>query len=484
MNDQEELLELLEAKEKEIMYNKIITLFPDTGPFRRELYSKHIEFFTKGYDHSQRAFIAANRTGKTLAGAFEISCHLTGLYPKWWQGRKFLNAVDVWASGVSNQSTKEIQQQELLGDLSDVGTGTIPKDLILKITKKPGVADAVETVFVRHTSGGISKCTFKSYEQGRESFQGTKKQAIWLDEEPKDLGIFTECLTRTMDKFNPGIIMCTFTPLFGLSDVVMSFMPDGRLPFNGVDPKAPYKFVTQVSWEEVPHLDEKQKAEILATYSPHERMARSKGIPSLGAGAIYPYCEDEITVMPFEIPSWWPRAYGLDVGWNRTAAVWGAQDPESKQVYIYSEHYEGMAAPALHASAIKARGSWIWGAIDPASEGVSQVDGTALYKLYEDEGLTLEKADNARESGILKVGQMFISGQLKIFNTCSNLLSEYRMYRRDEKGKIIKKNDHALDALRYFCMTGLDILTTAPDPDYKGEGSSIDVTGRNEFTGY
>ena len=480
---QEELLELLEQKEAAVRYSRVDTLFPDTGPYRRELYPKHVEFMNAGARYSQRAFVAANRTGKTLTGATEVSYHLTGLYPKWWQGRRFLNATDFWAVGVSNQSTKEIQQSELLGDLYDIGTGTIPKNLIIKFTKKPGVADAVETIFVRHVSGGVSKCTFKSYEQGRESFQGTKKQGIWLDEEPKDKNIFTECLTRTMDAVSPGIIICTFTPLFGLSDIVLSFLPDGKFPPGGVDYKTPYRFITQVSWDEVPHLNEDQKAEILASYSPHERAARTKGIPSLGAGAIYPYLEDDVCVVPFEIPHWWPKAYGLDVGWNKTAAVWGAMDPDSKQIFLYSEHYEGQAQPVIHASAIKARGDWIYGAIDPASQGVSQSDGKALFDLYEKEGLNLEFANNSVEAGLLKVGQMFATGQLKIFNSLNNLLGEYRTYRRDENGKVVKKNDHLMDAARYLITTGIDLMTTLPDPDFRG-GSNIDLTGRNELTGY
>lgn len=480
---QKELLELLEEKERQVEFNKISTLFPNVGPFRRELYPKHIAFMNAGKDFSQRAFIAANRTGKTVSGAAEMSYHLTGQYPEWWEGRRFLNAISAWAAGVSNQSTKEIQQYELIGDLSNFGTGLIPKDCILKITKKPGVADAVETVFVQHKSGGTSQLTFKSYEQGRDSFQGTKKQVIWLDEEPKDRSIFTECLTRTMDKYNPGIIYCTFTPLFGLSDVVMNFLPDGKVPEDGFDPLHPYKFVTQVNWEEVPHLSESQKKEILDSYSPHERDARSKGVPSLGAGAIYPYTEDSIVTEPFKIPSWWPKAYGLDVGWNKTAAVWGALDPDSNKIFIYSEHYEGFEQPVVHAQSIKARGDWITGAIDPASEGSSQVDGKALFNLYEEAGLILEFADNSINAGIMKVGQMFASGQLKIFSTCKNLLKEYRVYRRDENGKIVKKNDHALDALRYLMMTGMDYMSIPIDPDYTEKADTND-SGKDEFTGY
>ena len=476
----QELLELLEAKESELQYNKKNAIFPLTGPYRLELYPKHAAFLAAGAGHQERAFLAANRTGKTLTGAFEMACHLTGIYPSWWKGKKFLNAVDAWAVGVSNQATKEIQQFELLGDIADIGSGMLPKSTIVRHTKKPGVADAVETIFVKHTSGGISKVTFKSYEQGRISFQGTKKQCVWLDEEPTDPGIYTECLTRLMDKYNPGIIYCTFTPLFGLSDVVLSFIPNGSFPVGGTTVENPQKFVVNVDWSEVPHLDETQKANILKSYSAHERDARSKGIPSLGAGAIYPYLEENISCEARDIPPWWPKGFGLDTGWSRTAAVWGARDPDSGIMYIYSEHYASEAHPAIHASAIKARGNWIMGAADPA--GANQSDGKKIFDLYVQEGLDIVKAEKAdREGGILKVGQMFESGQLKIFSTCKNILNEIRLYRRDEKGTIIKKNDHALDALRYLCTTGMQYMQVEPD-GRGGESSSND--SRDEYTGY
>lgn len=476
---QYELLELLEAKEQALRYNKFSTYFPDNGPFRRELYPKHIDFMNAGANYLERAFIAANRTGKTKTGAYEMACHLTGEYPSWWKGRVFLNPVQAWAVGVTNQEVKTVLQAELCGESPDYGSGMIPKDRIIGNPRmKSGMTDAVDTICVKHKSGGVSKCSFLSYEQGRTAFQGTKKQVIWLDEEPKDRHIYSECLTRLMDKFNPGIIICTFTPLFGLSDIVMTFLPDGMYP------KLQHgsKYVTQVSWEEVPHLDTEQKKQILNSYSQHERDARSKGIPSLGAGAIYPFCEDDITCLPFAVPAYWPRAYGLDVGWNCTACVWGAMNPDTRELFIYSEHYQGQAHPAVHASAIKARGDWIIGAVDPGAGGALQADGKAMIDLYQNEGLILEPADNSVETGILKVSQMFASGQLKIMTTCTNLLKEFRIYRRDEHGKVMKKNDHALDALRYLCMTGIDYLEVMPDPDFKP--SSTSNKGKNAWTGY
>lgn len=482
-----DLAKYLLEKEKRIQYGRFFTLFPDEGEYRRELYPKHIQFLSKSKQHRQRAFVAANRTGKTLTGAFEMTAHLTGLYPKWWKGVKFEFPISAWAASIRNSDTKDIIQKELLGDPIDFGSGMIPKECLGKITRKAGtVADAIDTIYVKHHTEGVfdgwSSIGLKSYEQGRDGFQGTKKQVIWLDEEPKDYNIFTECLTRTMDDKNPGIIYCTFTPLYGLSTTLLEFLPGGKFPEDGVNPEAPFRFVTQVDWDEVPHLNDEQKKEMLASYRPHERLARSKGIPSLGSGAIYPYIEDEITVPPFEIPGWWPRAYGLDVGWNRTAAIWAAKDPDSRRIYLYSEHYEGQAAPAVHASAIKGRGKWIWGAIDPRSDMRSQSDGTRIIDLYEQEDLNLMPADNSVEAGIFKIQQLFESGQLKVFNTLRNWLSEYRIYRRDEDGKIIKKNDHLMDAMRYLMMTGIDYATV--EEDLYRDSNNYSDSERNSITGY
>jgi phage terminase large subunit-like protein len=202
--------------------NKIESYYPDKGPLRRELYPKHLEFFRAGLEHRERCFLAANRVGKTEGvGAFETTLHLTGRYPDWWGGRRFETAITAWAAGDTNQTTKDVLQRVLLGPKIEMGTGMIPADVIVKTTPKTGVPDAVETIHVRHVSGGVSELTLKTYEQGRISFQGTSRHIVWLDEEP-DMGIYTECLTRTMT--TNGLVICTFTPLLGMSEVVRYFL--------------------------------------------------------------------------------------------------------------------------------------------------------------------------------------------------------------------------------------------------------------------
>lgn len=223
------------------------------------------------------------------------------------------------------------------------------------------------------------------------------------------------------------------------------------------------KYYVTCTWEEVPHLSEKEKQEIYKSIPPHQRDARTKGIPSLGAGAIYPVPETEVTCDPFVLPTYWRRGYGFDVGWNKTAAIWGALDDQSDILYLYSEHYRGLAEPSVHAEAIRSRGESLPGVIDPASRGRAQKDGEQLFENYKQLGLILSPAKNGVESGIFDVYQRLSTGRLKIFSTLQNTLAEYRIYRRDDNGKIVKESDHLMDCMRYLVVSGIPILDFPPE---------------------
>ncbi|HMK22176.1 MAG TPA: terminase family protein, partial [Terriglobales bacterium] len=374
----------------------------------------------------------------------------------WWTGRRFTKPISGWAVGDSSKTVRDILQRILLGPIGEFGTGMIPQEALARTTVKPGVADCIESIFVRHVSGGTSELTLKSYDQGREAFQGTNKDLIWLDEEC-DREIYVECLLRTMN--TNGLVMVTFTPLLGVTEIVKDFLAS-KTEDTG-------KFCVQATWDDVPHLSAEVKAQLLASIPPYQREARSKGVPQLGSGAIYQVPEADVLVTPFEIPPFYQRAYGLDIGWNRTAAVWGARDPATGVVYLYDEYYRGQAEPAVHASAIKFRGNWIPGVIDPAARGRQQADGQQLIELYRREGLDLEPAINAVESGLYQVWQMLSTGKLKVFSTLGNWLQEFRLYQRDKEGRVVKENDHLMDAMRYLIVSGLErakAKPTKPEP--------------------
>lgn len=451
-----ELLQLLEEKQRRESRRKIYNYYPDKGRLRRELYPKHLSFFEAGKKFRQRLMLAANRVGKTEGvGLYELVWHLTGDYPAWWVGRRFDHPVKAWAAGDTGKTVREILQNKLLGPIGMWGTGLIPGDTIERISRGAGVADSVDSIYVRSKSGGLSQLTLKSYDQRRESFQGTEQDVILLDEEPP-LDIYTECLLRTMT--NNGMLMLTFTPLLGMSEVVLAFLQGGQIKESSDGSK----FVVMATWDDVPHLDEDAKKELWNSIPPFQRDARSKGVPQLGAGAIYPVPESDIIVPDFDIPPHWPRVYGMDVGWNRTAVIWGAVDQETSTTYLYSEHYRGQAEPIIHADAIKGRGDWIPGVIDPASRGRGQKDGDQLLQQYVELGLGLQTAVNAREAGLYAVWQRLSGGKLKVFKSLGNWQSEFRLYRRDEKGNVVKENDHLMDATRYLVVSGLQVATTEP----------------------
>lgn len=211
------------------------TYFPDTGPYRRELYPQQMQFLSGGRAFSERLFMAANRVGKTETGAYEMTAHMTGLYPTWWEGRRFKGPIEAWMAGDTGATTRDIIQRAMLGPFGQLGAGMVPSHLLLgSPTRRHGIPEAYDSFWVRHVpTGGVSKGWFKSYDQRRQAFQGTSKHIVWLDEEPDDDGgIYAESVTRTMvvddgGEKTSGIVYVTATPLRGLSIFIKEFMEKG-----------------------------------------------------------------------------------------------------------------------------------------------------------------------------------------------------------------------------------------------------------------
>lgn len=193
-------------------------------------YKKQRVFHRLGKTHSERLFRAGNQLGKTIAGGAEWAMHATGRYPEWWDGATFSKPPLLWAGSVTGESTRDNPQRILLGKPAvekEWGTGFLPKDTITGRDRAMGVPNLLDNVQVRWGGGGdiqagMAIIAFKAYEKGREKWQGPTVDGVWFDEEPPS-DIYSEGLTRTNNGQNGQFAIITFTPLLGMSDVVMLF---------------------------------------------------------------------------------------------------------------------------------------------------------------------------------------------------------------------------------------------------------------------
>ncbi len=189
-----------------------------------------LDFTVEGLHNYRTAGVIHHNSGKSTCTLYELTCHLTGIYGDWWQGRRFDRPISAWAAGEDVKAVRESLQTILLGPPGAEGTGMIPKANLVNTTPRAGVPEAVDTITIKHHNGKSSRLLLKTYDQGRESFQASKIDVGVCDEEPPS-DIYSEMLTRTMSTVpgEPnGIMLCGFTPLKGISDVVLGFLPGGK----------------------------------------------------------------------------------------------------------------------------------------------------------------------------------------------------------------------------------------------------------------
>ena len=433
--------------------------------------------------------MAANRIGKSYCGAAEMSFHLRGIYPEWWKGRRYDQPITAWAGGISNETTRDIVQAELLGspdDLDAFGSGAIPKNYIIKTERKPGVPNAKSVALIRHVSGGNSSLHFKAYEMGSEKWQGRSVDVVWLDEEPHR-DIYSQAGTRTLDR--RGMVYMTFTPEAGMTETVAAFM-------NRIQPG---QSLVNATWDDASekikslkgqqgHLSESVMEQILSAYSPHEREMRRYGRPSIGSGLIFPVNEERLIIDPIEIKDHWPRIAAIDFGWDHpTAVVWCAVDRDEDVFYVYDCYRESKASPAVHAQTIRSRSHFIPIAYPHDGNRRDSMGNPGLATQYRNLGCNFlmshfanppalgeNKGSNSVEEGIMAMLQSMESGKFKIFSTLSDWFEEFRMYHR-KAGKVVPFRDDLMSATRYafqsqrFAISGKDPEWTQ-DITYKNYG--------------
>lgn len=445
--EKEQLLALLEEKKRRAFTYRYKTL-------HAVLYAWQREFIANTATYSQVCLIAANRIGKTYTGTYIDAIHALGDYPEGWEGHRFEHAPLIWCLGYSGEKTRDLLQVPIVGRKTDDGFegGLIPPERIVGYESMTGTPNALRTVFVKHASGGIARIQFWSYSQGQHALMGDSVDWFHIDEEPRDAAIFPQVLVRTAtgDQGQGGRGILTFTPENGRTDLVIQFM----------DAPGPAQVCMQKGWDDAPHLSERVKADLLASFPAHQREMRTKGVPMLGHGRIYDLAEEAITCEPFAIPKHFRVIDGMDFGWDHPQAH--AQlvfDPEGDMFYVTKAWKKAQTKPIEAWGAVK---SWAKGVPTAwPSDGLQteKSSGEQQKAYYEEAGFnmlmdraTWPDGGNGVEAGLFEIRDLMMSGRFKVFAGLRDLFDEFLQYHRDDKGKINKTRDDVLDAVRYAYM--------------------------------
>jgi phage terminase large subunit-like protein len=450
--EQEELLVLLEEQERRALTYRYKTLYAS-------LYDWQREFIADTATYSQVCLIAANRIGKTRTGTYADAIHALGDYPDDWEGHRFEHAPLIWCLGYSGEKTRDLLQAPILGRKVEGGFvgGLIPPEHIMGWESMSGTPNALRTVYVRQIGGGDvqagdAKIQFWSYSQGQHALMGDGVDWFHIDEEPRDPAIFPQVLVRTAtgDQGRGGRGILTFTPENGRTELVIQFM----------DSPSPGQKCIQKGWDDAPHLTEKVKEELLASFPKHQREMRTKGIPMLGHGRIYDMAEDDIICQPFDIPRHFRVIDGMDFGWDHPQAQ--AQlvfDPEGDMFYVTKAWKKAQTKPIEAWGAVK---SWAQGVPTAwPADGLQTEKGSAKQQkaYYEEAGFnmlaehaTWPDGGNGVEAGLFEIRDLMLSGRFKVFAGLRDWLDEFLQYHRDEKGTIKKAHDDLMDATRTAYM--------------------------------
>lgn len=445
--DKLRLLQLLQERERRYKQQRHARIYGTLYPWQ-------LEFVAATAKYSQCCLIAANRIGKTYLGTYIDATHALGDYPTDWCGHKFTHPPTIWALGYSAEKTRDLLQYELVGRKNGdkFDGGLINADRIVGYESMTGTPNALRTILVQHSSGGVSRIQFWSYSQGQHALMGDAVDWFHIDEEPRDAAIWPQVLVRTAtgDQGRGGRGILTFTPENGRTDLVLQFLDN---PSN-------CQFCTTKGWDDAPHLSDKTKQELLASFPPHQRDMRTKGIPMLGHGRIYDIGEDEITCEPFAIPPHWWVINGMDFGYDHPQSqvklVW---DRDSDTYYVTNVWRKSLMMP------IQA-----WGAVKHWAQGVPTawpLDGLQTEKgsgkqqmsYYADAGFNLlndhatwPDGTNGVEAGLFEIRDLMMQGRFKVFAGLRDFFDEFLQYHRDDKGNIVKSHDDVLDAVRYAYM--------------------------------
>jgi phage terminase large subunit-like protein len=446
-----------------------------------EPYPKQKVFLALGLTKRERLLTAGNQQGKTETGAFEVACHLTGEYPRWWKGRVWNRPTKGWIAGETSLAVRDTQQKKLCGEPGverAFGTGMIPLEAFAdRPSLARGVTDAYDTIQVRHKSGGISIGRFKSYEQGRAKFQGDTLDWVWNDEECP-IEIYSEELARITA--TNGMIFTTFTSMKGTTALTNRFHLE----------ESQDRDMVKMGIADALHIPIADHAKIIAGYLPYEREARVHGGIIRGHGRVFELSDEIIAEPPLSyIPVHWAKLWSVDFGIGHPfAAVLSLWDKDNDVIHIHHCLRIADQIPIQHAFAMKQIGAGVPVAWPHDGASREKTSGETLAAAYKKHGLLMSSGHAtwpdggiSTEAGILEMVERMRTGRFKVAAHLSEWFEEYRDYHRKD-GQIVKIRDDLMSATRVGVMAkryarAVQIGSKAAERSIGGvaDGTSFDV---------
>ena len=463
----------LRGAAKQIKYNSRLYDFMDMAyPWQRDAIR-----MTK--DNRVVGLIAANQVGKSETAMSIVACLSTGIIPDWWQGRKYDRPVKIMVAGVDSNHSKNVLMDKLIGTnnwrmKNERGSGQIPRDFIIEESAVTVRGDDLSSIKIKHVSGQMSEIIFRSYSQGREAAQGFQADIIVIDEQPND-DFWSEALVRTAA--TGGFVVCSFTPLKGLTGLVeqlMQLQPVSGAPSDAFGPK--YRqdsswAMVRASWDDITHISEVDKEQLRKGFAAYEADARMFGMPIAGHGRIFPHQRETILYDPREtiVPERFEHLIGIDIGHGQgrdpSAAVLVAWDTTEDIVYVREANLESTDTTNQLSKLIMRTehrcpvawpsdaGRQSMNADASVAEQLRNLDVDLLGKPFVNPKGADGKRNNFKAPGIQEINQRFSEGRLKISISCDDLLKEIENYSYTESGKIQDGKDHCIDAMRYAVMS-------------------------------
>ena len=459
--EKEELATLLEErtrrqKEERLRYYNVGS----------KIHLKQIDFHKDR--HRNKWLFGGNRTGKTVAGAVEAVWRSRGNHPY----REITTPQRGWVVSLDYNVQRDVAQKEVLRWLNPAWIKNIEMRQGRKDNPENGIIDFIEVYSIH---GGVSIIGFKSCDQGRAKFQGTSQHWIWFDEEPPE-DVYDECKMRIID--TRGDIWGTMTPLQGLTwvynTVYMNEPGDTEIKY------------WLMEWADNPWLSPEEIKQLESTMTEDEREARQYGKFVAMSGLVYKEFDEGIHVIePFDVPKEWYYNISIDPGLaNPLSAHFYAVDYDGN-IYVIAEQYEAGQSVEHHSNILhliaddlkwpKDRG-YLRSIIDSAASQKTLASERSVVELFRDNKIyTSTQVDKGKWTGIQRVKQYLKlrphedvntwprgKPKLFIFSCCPMMIKEIKSYRwKPDTDEPLKKNDHAMDELRYLLMTRPEIREEA-----------------------